>query len=82
MKPYRLLTSRAEYRLILRQDNADLRLTEKGYQVGLIPEERYAMFVEKREAISRELERLNRVYSKTGTGNKSAASIFIRRRVK
>jgi tRNA uridine 5-carboxymethylaminomethyl modification enzyme len=60
-EPYRLLTSRAEYRLILRQDNADLRLTEKGYQVGLIPEERYAMFVEKREAISRELERLNRV---------------------
>lgn len=57
-EPYRLLTSRAEYRLLLRHDNADLRLTELGYQVGLISEERYRRFVAKREAIEKELERL------------------------
>jgi len=57
-EPYRLLTSRAEYRLFLRQDNADLRLTPKGYEVGLVSEERYTEFLRKRNNIEQEIERL------------------------
>ena len=57
-EPYRMMTSRAEYRLLLRQDNADLRLTEIGYKVGLISEERYKKFLNKKQQIEDEIERL------------------------
>ena len=60
-EPYRMMTSRAEYRLLLRQDNADLRLTEIGHEVGLISEERYEKFCKKRENIEREIERVKKL---------------------
>lgn len=58
-EPYRMLTSRAEYRLLLRQDNADLRLTEKGRAIGLVDDVRYASFCARKEAIEKEIERLS-----------------------
>ena len=57
-EPYRMMTSRAEYRLLLRQDNADLRLTEIGHEIGLISDERYEKFLTKKQNIEKEIERL------------------------
>lgn len=66
-EPYRMFTSRAEYRLILREDNADLRLTEKGRELGLVDDERWAAFTAKREGIECEEQRMKSTWIRPGT---------------
>ncbi|OOB77137.1 MAG: tRNA uridine-5-carboxymethylaminomethyl(34) synthesis enzyme MnmG [Epulopiscium sp. Nuni2H_MBin001] len=87
-EPYRMLTSRAEYRLLLRQDNADMRLTKKGYDIGLVSESAYNAFVQKKKSIETEIKRLQKVYlgtsetvqnillQKNSTPLKSGISLF------
>ena len=75
-EPYRMMTSRAEYRLLLRQDNADLRLLEIGHQIGLISDERYKKFLQKKDNIKNEIERLkNTVIKPTEEVNKFLISL-------
>lgn len=71
-EPYRMFTSRAEYRLILREDNADLRLTEKGRELGLVDDARWAAFTAKREGIEREEQRLKSTWVRPGTAQGQA----------
>ncbi len=76
-EPYRMFTSRAEYRLILREDNADLRLTEAGHRLGLVNEHRWAVFCEKTEAITRESARLQDCWVRPNTEVSEAARLFL-----
>lgn len=75
-EPYRMMTSRAEYRLLLRQDNADLRLTKKGYEVGLISEERYQALLRKEKEIEEEIKRVKH----TNIGANEKVQAFLEKR--
>ena len=74
LEPYRMFTSRAEYRLLLRQDNADLRLTEKGRELGLVDDYRWQQFCRKREAVDAEKQRLSEIWVSPGSGLGEAVS--------
>jgi tRNA uridine 5-carboxymethylaminomethyl modification enzyme len=76
-EPYRMFTSRAEYRLILREDNADLRLTEIGRNIGLVSDERWATFCKKREAIEKENQRLNTTWIQPKTPAGDAVNAMV-----
>jgi tRNA uridine 5-carboxymethylaminomethyl modification enzyme len=78
-EPYRMFTSRAEYRLMLREDNADLRLTEVGRKLGLVPNARWEAFHRRRDAIARETERLKSSYVSAGFHKKASAYELLRR---
>src|SRR5688572_23168473 len=78
-EPYRMFTSRAEYRLMLREDNADLRLTETGRKLGLVDDPRWDAFSRKRDAIERETERMRSTYVSTGFQKKHSLADLLRR---
>jgi tRNA uridine 5-carboxymethylaminomethyl modification enzyme len=78
-EPYRMFTSRAEYRLMLREDNADLRLTERGRQLGLVSDARWEAFSRKREAIDGETERLKRTYVRASSQESRSIYEMLRR---
>jgi tRNA uridine 5-carboxymethylaminomethyl modification enzyme len=77
-EPYRMFTSRAEHRLLLRQDNADLRLREKGYALGLIDEDKYQALLLKKEAIENEIARLKKVFKQIDGKGYSLAQLLAR----
>jgi tRNA uridine 5-carboxymethylaminomethyl modification enzyme len=78
-EPYRMFTSRAEYRLMLREDNADLRLTEQGRNLGVVHDERWEAFSRKRDAVGREQERLKSTYVSTGFQQRHSLIDLLRR---
>jgi len=80
-EPYRMFTSRAEYRLLLREDNADLRLTEKGRELGLVDDSRWQQFCDKREAIELERQRLKDTWVQAGTPAAEALANHIQNKI-
>lgn len=81
-EPYRMFTSRAEYRLLLREDNADQRLTEKGRELGLVDDTRWAAYCDKREAVAREHERLRTTFVQPGSVQADLASAWLEQPLK